>query len=115
MDKADSRQSRIDSYLEIIKKYPSQFKENRYLKIITDPLKMMAFENANNCILGLVYQSEYHMMVADLVEDLNGNVFRYERLIAVSPDNAVVIVPIINNKFVLLHQFRHGRPNSKVQ
>lgn len=55
----------------------------------------------------LLYESTYHLLAKDLVSDGN-SCFAYERIIKQNPDNAVVIIPIYQGKFVLLNQFRHS-------
>ena len=46
------------------------------------------------------------MLLNDLIND-NGHYFVYERIIPSSTGRAVVCIPIYQNKFLLLNQFRH--------
>ncbi|MEE3450845.1 MAG: NUDIX domain-containing protein [Acutalibacteraceae bacterium] len=58
--------------------------------------------------IGVVYRSNYNLMVVDLVRDAQGNVFAYERVMPAVEKGAVVTVPIYDGKYVLLQQYRHA-------
>lgn len=96
----------IDKYLNLVHTRPQSFTQGK-LKIITNKSILMKYENQNKCDLGLLYESTYHLLVKDLVSDGN-SYFAYERIIKQNSDNAVVIIPIYQGKFVLLNQFRHS-------
>lgn len=99
----------IDKYLKLIKERPSDFSKGK-LEIITDKNAILKYEKENNCDLGLLYESPYHLLVKDLVKD-GDNFFTYERVLKKNPSNAIVIIPKYKDKFVLLNQFRHSIRN----
>lgn len=94
-------------YKKIMTEHPQHFLHSNELKIITDEKIVTDFENNTGKIIGVNYESEYHIMVVDLVYD-GEKYFPYERLLPAVDTGAVVIVPIYNGNFVLLEQFRHA-------
>ena len=95
------------SYLKLMKARPESFKDG-ILKIITDDAAIDSYYEKTGKRLGVVYESEFHLMLVDLVEDRAGKSFSYERLLPKVASGAVVIVPIINGKYVMVEQFRHA-------
>lgn len=98
-----------DEYFALIDKRPDAFIQSDVLGIVTDPEIIKEFE-ANNPgkQIGIAYNSEFNMMVVDLVQDLDGNLFCYERILHTYTDPACIIIPMIEDKFVLLRQYRHA-------
>lgn len=94
-------------YKKIMTEHPQHFAHSKKLEIITDEKMVTDFENNTGKIIGVNYESEYHIMVVDLVYD-GEKYFSYERLLPAVDAGAVVIVPICNGNFVLLEQFRHA-------
>lgn len=97
-----------DLYMKLRKSRPYEFRNTGDLRIIIDEEIIREFEEKNNVKIGVVYSSTYHLMVVDLVEDNLGNKFTYERLLPVVENGAVVVIPKIDDKFVLLKQYRHA-------
>lgn len=95
----------LNKYFELINERPKEFTGNE-IKIITDKSILQQYESDNNCDIGVVYESPYHILVKDLVF-ADSQLFTYERLLKKNPYNSVVIIPIYQGKFVLLKQFRH--------
>lgn len=95
------------SYLKLMEVRPESFKDG-ILKIITDDAAIDSYYEKTGKRLGVVYESEFHLMLVDLVEDRVGKSFSYERLLPKVASGAVVIVPIINGKYVMVEQFRHA-------
>jgi ADP-ribose pyrophosphatase len=81
-------------YLQLLNERPLEFLASNMLNIITDPDVLQDFEQSSGRLLGVVYESHYHIMVVDLVEDNSGRRFAYERILAPNPTGAVVLVPI---------------------
>lgn len=78
------------------------------LSVLTDESRVLEYENTHNVTIGVVYESKYHLLLVDLVENENGDVFTYERLLKRVATGAVVIIPQFEGKFLLLKQFRHA-------
>ncbi len=96
----------LDKYFSLIQKRPFEFKGNE-IKIITERATLEEYEYKNNCDLGLIYESAYHILLKDLVIE-NNIIFPYERILKQSPYNSVVMIPMFENKFILLKQYRHS-------
>ncbi len=100
----------LTKYLDLIKKRPEEFVNvagNGSLEIITDKNILTQYIEDNNTVLGVIYESRYHILLVDLVKDCNGRIFQYERLLKQTPGGSV-IVPVYKGKFILLKQFRHS-------
>lgn len=95
-------------YLELAEKRPALFAKNEALEIIFDKEIINRYAEEHDAKLGVAYTSNWHMMVVDLVKDINGRVFPYERIVPTSDGSPVVIVPCYEDKYVLLRQFRHA-------
>jgi ADP-ribose pyrophosphatase len=67
-----------------------------------------AFEAATGKTIGVVYASSFHLLVVDLVQQGDGAPFAYERLLPAVPRGAVVMLPFLDGKLVLLRQYRHA-------
>lgn len=102
----------IKRYFELMEIRPELFTDGE-LRIISDPSKIQQFEIASQCDMGIVYKSPYHFLLKDLVEDHHGERFAYERIVKVAK-NAVVSVPIYNDQYVLINQFRHSLRNTQL-
>ncbi len=91
-------------YLQVLK--PKLFEKYENLEIIFDENIVNDFEKNNGVKIGVVYESKYNYLVVDLVKSLN-KLFAYERIIPVQ-EGAVVTIPYIEGKFILLKQYRHA-------
>lgn len=94
-------------YLELKKERPELFVDNGSIHIVFDEEIVAKFELETGRKIGVVYESPYSMKVVDLVYERPEKYFAYERSVPAVKDRAVVTVPVINNKFVLLKQYRH--------
>ena len=56
---------------------------------------------------GLKYESPFHYLIVDPVEDITGRVFGYERFMS-KKGIGVATVPMFQGKFVLMKQYRHA-------
>jgi ADP-ribose pyrophosphatase len=68
----------------------------------------MRYKSFHKCEIGLIYKSQYHIFVVDLVENIQGERFTYERLIKTQRGNSAVIICKYHNQYVLVKQFRHA-------
>lgn len=98
--------SYLDEYLLLMEKKPWLFEKSSVYPIITDIEKIREFESKTGLKIGVLYKSAFNMLVVDLIDGKNGP-FAYERVIPVASERAVICVPVINNKLLLLEQFRH--------
>lgn len=98
----------IGRYIDYIKEHGVPYLHSDMLKIITDYDVLVDYAERNNKDIGFIYQSGYNTFVVDLVENASGELFTYERIIKTNMGNSVVIVPVKDDKYVLLKQFRHA-------
>lgn len=103
--------SEINDYLELINKRPELFINNDFMRIETDPEIIRIFVNSTGKQIGIIYKSEFNMLLVDLVELDDGTMIAYERIVSAVQSGAVVVIPIFQGKFVLLKQFRHAIRN----
>ncbi|MBQ9004529.1 MAG: hypothetical protein IJ087_22045 [Eggerthellaceae bacterium] len=67
------------------------------------------YETRTGVSLGVCYESQYHLLVVDLVRWKNtGAIGAYERVVPSAPNAGVVIAPKYKGKWVLMKQFRHA-------
>ena len=78
---------------------------------VADPVvrrRILREEELSGRRFGTVYQSEYNTLLADPVENEDGSLGRYERVVPSSHRNGVVMLTAYRDCFVLLRQFRHA-------
>jgi ADP-ribose pyrophosphatase len=97
-----------ERYLTLMNQRPEEFANNGPLEIITDPNQVAKFEASTGQTIGVVYESKYHILVVDLVQQEEGEPFAYERLLPAVVRGAVVTLPFLEDKLVLLRQYRHA-------
>lgn len=99
-------------YRKLRKEREELFKENE-LYPIEDPETMEARRKITrenelfDTSYGVSYQSKYHMMVVDPIQE-GDRIYPYERIIQTLPKHGVVIVTVYKGEFILLRQFRHA-------
>lgn len=93
-------------YLQLKKERPELFKCTPAHPIIFDETKVSAFEQESGRTIGVVYSSPYNKLIVDLVL-LDGKYCAYERVIPAF-EGGVVIVPLCEDKIVMLEQWRHA-------
>lgn len=95
-------------YQDLMVERPELFAEMEQLSIVTDRDVVDRFVEESGKRIGVLYKSEYHLLVVDLVCGENGRLFAYERAIPAVEHGAVVVLTIFRGKFVLLKQWRHA-------
>lgn len=96
-------------YLALMSERPKYFVPSDILQIITEPSQVNEYVARTGKKLGVMYESPYHLLVVDLVRNTSDSLpFAYERLLPAAIGQAVVTIPIYNDKFVLLKQYRHA-------
>lgn len=98
----------IDRYFDIVRLFPNFFRNNVSLNIILDKRVLEDYARSIDKQIGVIYESDYHIFIVDLVQNRSGDFFTYSRIISPNTNNGVVIIPYNGDKFCLLKQFRHG-------
>lgn len=95
-------------YLKLYKERPELFLQSDQISIIFDENTINTFVEKTNKKIGVLYESDFHILIVDLVSDKNKKLYTYERLLPSVNSGAVVALPIQNKKLVLLKQYRHA-------
>lgn len=94
-------------YFDLMKKYPDLFSGSDIYPIVKDLSTIVEYEKKTNKKIGVLYHSEYNMLIADLIKRDNGQFFVYERVIP-TEGNAVIAIAVYENQLILLKQYRHA-------
>lgn len=97
----------IERYMELMKERPEEFVNSDMIEIEKDPEKIALAAEKLDRPVGVVYESQYHLMVVDVCIGNNGY-YTYERILPKVRKNAVVILLQAGDCFVLLKQYRHA-------
>ncbi|NFE72488.1 hypothetical protein FDC27_04770 [Clostridium botulinum] len=112
LKQTQTRTKALQKYIDLYKNRPDMFKENNNMTIvkpIKDGIKeIIKYDTVYNKNIGVVYKSDYNMMVVDLIRNKEDKYSTYERLMPTVQKGAVVVVPLYKGKFILLNQFRHA-------
>ena len=97
-------------YMKLQEERPSAFSRSNQLSLVTDQAEILDYMNRTGKKIGVMYYSEYSIVVVDLVRDTQGNNFAYERVLPAVTGSAVVTVPRISgtDTYIILRQFRHS-------
>lgn len=97
----------MEKYFKLAETRPELFNNtNATIKIITNKQEIMRLKEKMN--VGIVYEDKYIMVLKDPVEFPNGKSGTYIRILQKNENDGVVILPIYQNKVVLLKDFRHA-------
>jgi len=124
--------SRLIKYFDVMEKYPQLFenKESPTLKVIKDIVAIQEKESElkkrlsekglpeEYADIGVLVDDPYFLIVRDLAEFPNGDVRGYIRFInkaSLKNAQAVAILPVYNNKIVLIRNFRHATRNWEIE
>lgn len=94
-------------YFQLIKNRPELFADSEIYPIVTDVEIINCFEKETHLKIGVLYKSKYSMLVVDLIKGKDGY-FTYERIIPTATGKAVVCIPVFENRFILMDQYRHS-------
>ncbi len=97
-----------NDYFALMQERPEDFRQSAILEIVTDEDIICAYEREHQKKIGIMYRSPYHILVVDLVRGEDGRLFPYERILHTVSTGAVVCVPMVGDRFVLMRQFRHA-------
>lgn len=95
-------------YKKLIAERPELFKNSGPIDIVLDEEIVESYEQKTGKTIGVCYESEYNILVVDLVCEKQGQYFAYERLLPTVEKGAVVCVPKYTDKYILLKQYRHA-------
>ena len=98
---------RIDAYLALVEERPDLFPMSD--SIILDREQLMDYATSTGKEIGLIYESPWHYVVVDVLQDENGNpTYSYERYLSRATKVGGVVLPILDGKhFLLLENYRH--------
>ena len=97
----------LKEYFRLMKERPELFSASKLLPIETDIEKIKRFIEESNRKIGVLYKSDYNMLVTDLIRRNDGSYYVYERIIPAKKGGITAIVRY-NKNFILLKQFRHA-------
>ena len=101
----------MNEYFELISARPELFKniDNKTsIKILTAPDKIMYVAKQLKTNIGIVYKDKYIYILRDAVIFPNGEYGTYIRIVHVEKDAGVILVPVFNNKVLLINHYRHA-------
>ncbi|MDY6243456.1 MAG: NUDIX hydrolase [Lachnospiraceae bacterium] len=97
----------ISRYFQLMNDRPEEFANTGLINIEKNIDKFMVAAQVLNKPVGVVYESEYHLMVVDICIGKNGY-YTYERIIPKTQGIAVAVLAEWNGRFFLLKQYRHA-------
>lgn len=95
-------------YKELIRERPKCFQNTGSIHIVTDESIIVEYQEETGKTVGVVYESNFNMMVCDLVYVVPGKYFIYERVLPTVARGSIVAVTVYGDRFVLLNQYRHS-------
>lgn len=97
----------ISLYFQLMNDRPEEFANTGLINIEKNIDKFMVAAQVLNKPVGVVYESEYHLMVVDICIGKNGY-YTYERIIPKIQGIAVAVLAEWSGRFFLLKQYRHA-------
>lgn len=97
----------LDEYFALMERCPELFRQSELITIETDREKIREFTKCSGKKIGVIYRSDYNMLITDLIRRKDGSCYIYERIIP-AEQGGVVVVAKYGDRFVLLKQFRHA-------
>ncbi len=101
----------MTDYFELMRLHPELFvnsDEDNTITILKDPSDIKEVEKSTNQKTGIIYKDKYIMLLKDAVAFPDNSKGTYIRIMPANGKNGTVILPIINNKILLLKHFRHS-------
>ncbi len=97
-----------DRYEALMVQRPEAFRNTGEIHIVTDRAIVEEYESRTGNVIGVRYESPYRLLVVDLVWEREGEYFPYERILPAVERGAVVCVPVYQEQYLLLRQYRHA-------
>lgn len=107
----------IERYQQLMKERPEEFRQSNkgLIHIVTNKKTLEDYqENHPERQIGVVYESPFHLMVVDLIDNGSGKYYTYERILKQDDGSAVVFPIAPDGKIVLLRQFRHAMREEQI-
>ncbi|HXF84823.1 MAG TPA: NUDIX hydrolase [Anaerolineales bacterium] len=114
----------MQNYTDLQERFSWLFKQNNLMRIVTDLKAIKDWQNKRKVILrqnslnpdwakiGIVFSDPYVLILRDLVEFQDGTqsgyIRLYNRAYLEGGAAGVVMLPEMNGKLLLMHQFRHA-------
>lgn len=100
----------VSLYFDLNKSRPDLFKQSNALPLVLDEEKMRDFAKTTGKRMGFVHdQSPYWLVLADLCEGANGQLYSYGRVVYCNEEsNGAAALIKCEDKFGLIKAFRHG-------
>lgn len=98
----------LKKYEQLQKEHPEYFASSKLINIELDKDKIIEYQNKTGKKIGVVYESEYSMVVVDLIKNADHTYYTYERMIPTVKKGAVVVLATYKGKIILLNQYRHA-------
>jgi ADP-ribose pyrophosphatase len=105
----------IKKYLSLVEGQPTLFEQNDKLKLVLDIKVLNEYSQTHGTQLGIVYEAQNFLFCVDLVVNEQNVIFPYPRLLSKNATNGVVIIPRVNDRYILLKQFRHATRNLELE
>lgn len=97
----------LREYFDLMENRPDLFRDSELIPIEKDIETIRRFSAQTGKKIGVLYHSQYNMLITDLITPANGSPYVYERIVP-HAEGGVVAVAKYQGKFVLLKQFRHS-------
>ena len=101
-------------YLQLREERPELFLDRPQLPLCLSHEEICAYMNRTGQRIGVMYRSPYSILVVDLVRSPLGDLFAYERVLPAAASGAVVTIPMLSGRYVLLRQFRHSLRSEEI-
>lgn len=93
-------------YLQLMIERPHLFIPHDDYKLITMDEDVRDYELKHHRTLGVLYETPDHLFIADLIS-YHGKLMVKERLVPTNTAKHILIVPVINDNFILFRKFYH--------
>lgn len=100
----NNQENAHSSYKKLVSRLPDFFASQNGIEYVLDPKKIHEWEHTTGETIGVIHESKYEIMVVDLINK-NGELKSHGRIIL--PNNGVIIIPKVGDKFVLEDQYRY--------
>lgn len=100
--------NRLIKYFKLMEERPEFFSMSTIMNIETDITLIEKFEQETGKKIGVLYHSNYNILVVDLIQGEDKHYYTYERILPASNGVGIVVIAKYMNQFILLKQYRHA-------